>query len=209
MADTNRMMELQKELLALRISSWYEKIFSFQWFFIAFLIIVPWIIWWRLVNKKYITEIFSFGLLITITASLLNEAGLTLLLWRDPYTLLPVPPRWFAPAYSVLPVTFMLIYQYFRTLKSFTIATIVLAAISAFVFQPILTWLGIFILIKWNYFYSFLTFIIAGLGVRLLHQVVLQREPMAIENVDTTAKVKKQPNLAFPALKRIINRRKP
>jgi hypothetical protein len=203
------MMELQQELLSLRISGWYEKVFSFQWFFIVFLIIVPWIIWWRLVNKKYIAEIFSFGLLIAILDATLNEIGLGLQLWKAPYTLAPVPPRWYAPAYSYLPVTFMLIYQYFRTWKSFTIATMVLAAVSAFVFQPILTWLGIFILVKWNYFYSFLTFIAAGLGMRLLHQAVLQRAPMAIENANNSSMAEKQPDLASPTFKRIIKKIKP
>lgn len=205
MAGTNRIMELQQELLALRISDWQEKVFSLQWFFIIFLIVVPWITWWKLVNKKYIAEILSFGLLIMVTASLLNEVGLQLQLWRSPYSLLPVPHRWFAPAYSYLPVTFMLIYQYSRTWKSFTIMTVALSAITAFVFQPILTWLGIHIFIKWNYFYSFLTLIAEGLGMRLLHQVILQRKPMIIETVDNISNDNKF-NLASPVFKKLTKR---
>lgn len=56
MADANRMMELQQELLSLRTIDWYEKVFSLQWFFLVFLLIVPWIIWWRLVKRKHIAE---------------------------------------------------------------------------------------------------------------------------------------------------------
>ncbi|HBV98683.1 MAG: hypothetical protein JL50_17355 [Peptococcaceae bacterium BICA1-7] len=205
MPNSNRIAELQQELLALRISDWHEKVFSFQWFFIIFLLIVPWVIWWKLVNRKYIAEILSFGLLTAITASILNEIFLNLQFWRAPYSLAPVPPRWFAPAYSLLPVTFMLIYQYFQTWRSFTIATIVIAGISAFAFQPILSWMGIMILIKWNYFYSFLTFIAAGLGVRLLHQAIIQTET-TIENVKTIAEIKNQPGLSSPALKRMISK---
>jgi len=174
---SGRMMELQRELLALRISDWGEKVFSFQWFFIVFLIIVPWIIWWRLVNKKHISEILSFGLMIAIVASILNEIGLQILLWSSPYSLAPVPGRWYAPAYSYLPVLFMLIYQYFRTWKSFTAAVIAAAAVSAFVLQPVLSWMGVFVMLKWNYIYSFLLFILAGLGVRMLHQAIIRANP--------------------------------
>ena len=206
MADPNRIMELQQELLQLRVSDWYDKVISFQWFFLVFLIIVPWIIWWRLVDRKNIAKIFSFGMLITAMSSFFNGIGLNLLLWSYPYKLLPFSPRMYV-TFSVLPVTFMLMYQYFRTWKSFTIANAIMAFIFAFILQPILKWLGMYTLIKWNYFYSFVIYIIMGLGSRLLLQVILQRELMTIDNEETTAEIKKQPGLASPALKRIINKK--
>ncbi|MFA4884762.1 MAG: CBO0543 family protein [Desulfotomaculaceae bacterium] len=209
MADPNRMMELQQELLALRISDWYEKVISFQWFFLVFLLIAPWIIWWRFVNRKNIAEIFSFGLLISVISSFLNATGLQLLLWSYPYKLLPYSSRAFSISYSVLPVIFMLMYQYFRTWKSFATANVIMALIFAFILQPILKWMGMYTMINWSYFYSFAIYIMMGLGLRLLLQVILQRELMVIENVETTAGIQKQPGLANPALKRIINKIKP
>lgn len=209
MADANRMMELQQQLLALRISDWYEKVISFQWFFLVFLLIVPWIILWRLVKRKYIAEILSFGLLITAMSSFLNGNGLNLLLWSYPYKLLPFSPRAYAISYSVLPVTFMLMYQYFRTWKSFATANVIMATIFAFILQPILKWMGMYTMINWSYFYSFAIYIMMGLGLRLLLQVILQRELMATESVETNTGIKRQPGLASPALKRIINKIKP
>lgn len=209
MAAADRMLELHKELLSLRISDWHDKVFSFQWFFIVFLIIAPWVIWWRLANKKYITEIFCFGLLIMVTAITLNDIGLQLLLWKDPFTLFPVPNRWYAPAYSFLPVLFMLTYQYFTTWKSFTVATVVVAAVSAFVLQPILTWMGIFILIKWNYLYSFLIFVFSGLGIRLLLQTILQAKRTDTgEKAHILAGSPSQSVFASPALKRLVDKLK-
>ncbi len=208
MADANRMMELQQELLALSISDWYEKLFSFQWFVIVFILVVPWIIWWKLVNKKYIAEIFSFGLLILAVGSFLNGIG-TQYFWSYPYTLLPGLPRVYMITYSVLPVVFMLLYQYFRAWKSFAIATIVSGLVGAFVLQPIMVWLDMMTFIRWNYFYSFLAYIVAGLAVRLLHQAVLHKGPIPIKDVDDTAEIKKQPGLVSPAFKRLINKNKP
>lgn len=208
MADANRMMELQQELLALRISDWYEKVVSFQWFFLVFLLIVPWIIWWRLVKRKHIAEILSYGLLISVTSSFLNATGLQLLLWSHPYKLLPYSSRPFSISYSVLPVTFMLMYQYFRTWKSFTTANVILASIFAFILQPILKWMGMYTMINWSYFYSFVLYIMMGLGLRLLLHAILQRELMVSENVEAAADLKKK-NLASPAFKRIMDKIKP
>ncbi len=208
MADANRMMELEQEITALRISDWYEKVFSFQWFFIVFLLIIPWIIWWKLVNRKQIAEIFSFGLMITATSSLLNGIGLQLPLWTYPYKLLPYTGSMYMPSYSVLPVTFMLLYQYFRSWKSFSIATIVIASIFAFILQPFLSLLGMYTMINWSYFYSFVIYILMGLGLRLLLQVILQRKPMLIKNVETAAEIMKQPGLASPALKKDYKKNK-
>ena len=61
----------------------------------------------------------------------------------------------------------------------------------------------------WSYFYSFVLYIMMGLSLRLLLQVILQRELMATESVETNTGIKKQPGLVSPALKRIINKIKP
>lgn len=209
MADANRMMELQQELLSLRTIDWYEKVFSLQWFFLVFLLIVPWIIWWRLVKRKHIAEILSYGLLISATSSFLNGNGLNLLLWSYPYRLLPFSPSMYIISYSVLAVTFMLMYQYFRTWKSFATANVIMASIYAFIFQPILKWIGMYTMINWSYFYSFVLYIMMGLGLRLLLQAILQRELMVPEDAKAADGIKKIPGLASPALKRNIDKIKP
>lgn len=209
MADTNRMMELQQELLALRFSDWYEKVISFQWFLLVFILIIPWVVWWRLVDRKHISEIFSFGLLVAVTSSFLNSSGLHLLAWSYPYRLLPYSPRVYVISFAIMPVAFMLIYQYFRTWKSFAAANVIMASIFAFVLQPILKWLNMYSMINWSYLYSFLIFIVIGLGARLLLQVVFQRELMTAESADAVEEIKRRSGLASPVLKRKISKFKP
>lgn len=208
MADTNRIIELQKEITSLRISDWLEKVFSFQWFFMVFLLVVPWIIWWKLVDKKHIAEIFSFGLLITAISSFLNGIGLHIPLWTYPYKLLPYTGSMYMPSYTVLPVAFMLLYQYFRTWKSFAAANVIMAAIFAFILQPILKLLGMYNMINWSYFYSFAIYIVMGLGLRLLLQGIFQKKLMVSDNAEDSAVLKKI-NLASPALKRTADKNKP
>lgn len=175
MVDQNRVMELQQELLALRISDWHDKVFSFQWLLIVFLLVVPWIVWWKLVDRKRTAEIFSFGLLISLVSSVLNGNGLNLMLWSYPYKLIPSSPRAYSFSLSALPVIYMLLYQYFPRWRSFTAATVAMSATVAFIVQPIFSWLNIYQLIKWNYFYSFLSLLFIGMVVRLIQQLVLQR----------------------------------
>jgi len=171
----NRMMELQQELLALRVSDWYDKVVSFQWVFLMLLLILPWFIWWKIVDRRQIAEIFSYGLLVSTISSFFNGNGLNLMLFSYPYKLLPFSPRVYSFSLSVIPVTYMLLYQYFNTWKSFIVANLVVSASAAFIVQPLLAWLDIYKLIKWNYFYSFLLLLLIGVGGRYVHQLVLRK----------------------------------
>lgn len=177
MADPGRMRALQEELLSRRINDWYDKVFSWQWAFLVIMLIIPWIIWWKIVDKRRIAEIFSLGLLVAIISSLLNGNGLNLMLWSYPYTLIPISPRAYSFSFSVLPVSFMILYQYWPGWKSFALATLLFAGVTAFIVQPLLSLAGIYKLINWNYLYSFLALLIIGFGSRYLHHLVLERSP--------------------------------
>lgn len=170
-----RMMDLQEELLSLRISDWNDKVFSWQWAFLALMLILPWIIWWKIVDRRRIAEIFSLGLLVSLISSLLNGNGLNLLLWSYPYKLLPFSPRAYSFSLSVIPVTFMLLYQYLPKLRSFVVGTALIAGTTAFIVQPLLSLAGIYKLMKWNYFYSFLVLLSMGIGSWFVHHLILYR----------------------------------
>ncbi|MDD3023936.1 MAG: hypothetical protein PHE26_08565 [Syntrophomonadaceae bacterium] len=175
MADSTRIMNLQETLLSLRIADWNDKVISFQYFFLVVLLILPWVIWWKVADRKRITEIFAFGLLISVISSFLNGNGLNLLLWSYPYSLLPSSERAYVFSLSALPVAFMIIYQYYPRLMRFGIATLIFSAFMAFVVQPILSLLDLYKLNNWNYFYSFLSLLFLSLVSKLIHQKVLHR----------------------------------
>ncbi len=166
---------LSEQVLALRIVDWYDKVISFQWVLLVIMLILPWIIWWKLVDRGRIAQILSFGLMILVVDSFISQLGLNLIWWRYPYSLFPYSQRAFAMSYSLLPVTYMLIYQYYRTWKSFSWANLAAAFSVAFIVQPILKWLNMYQLIKSNYFYSFLIIALVGFALRYLHQVILDQ----------------------------------
>ncbi|WP_419394238.1 CBO0543 family protein [Cytobacillus praedii] len=109
-----------------------------------------------------------YGTLVIIPATFLDAAELELEFWRYPVQLIPIAPKAMAFDLSMIPVAFMLIYQYFISRKSFIIAFLLTAVIYAFNGEPYSTYLGLVQYVKWKYIYSFLYYVILGLIVRWL-----------------------------------------
>lgn len=170
-----KIMELNQQLLALRIADWHDKVISWQWFLLLVLLLLPWYLWWKIVDRREVIEIFAYGLVVSIISALFNGNFLNLGLFSYPYPLIPINGRAYAFSLSVLPVIYMLVYQYFKSWKSFAMASVALSALIAFMAQPLLAWMDMYKLIKWNYFYSFLVLLVISLGARLINQLVLSR----------------------------------
>lgn len=147
---------LQQQLTKLEHKHWVENVlFSFNWWLLLCIFIVPWIIWWKLVDKRRIREILLYGFIIMVLSSILDDLGIASLLWTYPYQLLQILDRLNAIDLTVLPVMYMLIYQYYPKWKSFLIAHVLLSFFSAFIAEPILVRLNIYVPLLWKFIYSF------------------------------------------------------
>lgn len=161
-------LEAQRHLAALQSQNWYLNLYSAQWWFLAFLFFGSWIVWWILVDKQRLPEILLFGLLSIFMFTNINEYGTETTLWWYPIKFLPVFTRLIVVGIAVLPVTFMLIYQYCRDWKSYIKWLTVASGFFAFVAQPGLKWMGIYLPLNWPYTYAFLSLIAMGLFTRWL-----------------------------------------
>ena len=170
------------------------------------MLMVPWVIWWNVVDRKRITEIFAFGLLTSLVSSLMNGNGLNLLLWSYPYHLLPFSPRAYSFSLSVLPVAFMIIYQYWTRVRSFALAIGVFLAAVAFIVQPLLSWANIYKLIDWNYLYSFLSLLLVGFASRLVHHTIIKQGFKTAAKNASAAELQSPPTMS-PAFKKRDNGR--
>jgi hypothetical protein len=158
---------VDKKLGDMRHEYWlHETLFSWEWFFLIALIVVPWIIWCFVVNKRRIHEILLYGMIVILISITLDDLGVEMDLWSYPYLLAGIFPRMNPVDLAVMPVTYMIIYQYFSHWKSFIIAHIVLAAVASFVIEPLFHWMGIYILNKWTYLCSFPIYIFIGITTR-------------------------------------------
>jgi hypothetical protein len=164
----SELTEVDKLLSQMRLEYWlHTDLFSIQWWFLIFLLIAPWFVFLKLVNKNRKTEILLFGTLIIILVITLDDLGLELQLWSYKHRV-SIINKMNPVNYSVLPITYMLIYQHFITWKSFIIVIVCFSIIGAFIVEPFFVWLDIYKLNKWEHYYSLPFYILIPILFRWL-----------------------------------------
>lgn len=181
---------LWKEILKTRIklnemdlTFWLKNnIFSLVWWLMLVLFISFWFIWWKHVNKTRLLEIVTFGVMVAFIATVVDIFGCEYVRWGYPVDLDPLITPETITDFCILPVTYMLLYQYFTDWKSFTIAAVVISAILAFVAEPIAILLDIYQMNNWNHLYSFLMYILLALTLKwLMNKIVIIQKKVSIE----------------------------
>jgi hypothetical protein len=166
--------QLEMKLTHARIENWLrEDLFTWQWWLLVAVLVLPWFLWWRLVDKKRLTEIFILGTMILIAVSYMDAVLSELGLWSYKYEIIPLWPRLISADFTVLPVTYMLIYQYCGPWKKYIIALVAVAAFYAFGAETLLKWLDFYHPEKWEHIYSFPIYIALGMLARWQLQVLL------------------------------------
>ncbi|WP_456275825.1 CBO0543 family protein [Bacillus sp. AK128] len=161
--------EVRRTLSQMSINHWVkDDLFTVTWWFLLISSILPYIIWWKLVDQKRFFEILSFGLFCGIMATILDVIGVDLILWGYPDKLFSMIPPLFPADISVIPVSAMLIYQRYNHWKNFCIATVIWSLILSFVIEPGFVYFNMFTLENWKHTYSFVAFIAFLLFCRLL-----------------------------------------
>jgi hypothetical protein len=163
-----QLIELEKLLFQKRYESWTYTIFSLRWWILVICLILPWFIWYALIDKKRIQEMSVYSLATLILGIMLDEAGATLTFWTYPVNVVPFFPRMITVNYSMVPVIFTLLYQYFPSWKAFIAVNIVLTLVFSFILEPILVWAKLYKLITWKYSYSVPVYFISAISLRLL-----------------------------------------
>ena len=172
--SVEQISEMARMLTEARIENWLrEGGGSWHWWVLVILLILPWFIWAKLVDKKKLLELAFFGMIIMVYSITLDELGFHLSLWNYPVDVIPVLPRLSSIDYTVMPIILMQIYQCFPTWKSFLWALVCVSFIFSFVVEPIIVKLGFYVLIKWMHYYSFVIYIFMGLTSRWLTKVVV------------------------------------
>ncbi|WP_080875235.1 CBO0543 family protein [Oceanobacillus timonensis] len=153
-------IELTKQYRDMKMEYWLnDNLFTSSWWILFVTTIGIFIVWLFLLDKKRIIEILLYGFFVTGTATMADAIGVALLLWNYPITLLPTPL--IVEIHRVqMPVIYMLIYQYFPSWKSFSIAVTINAFIFAFILEPTLVWLQIYETYHWKHIYSVLPYIL-------------------------------------------------
>src|SRR5206468_11013501 len=133
---------------------------------LLFLTIVPWLIWWRVADKKNFNEILLYGLIIGILSIILDNIGTDLLWWEYPDKLFQMIPPLFPADLTLVPCLMMLVYQWTKSWKSFLFLNFILSLFMSYVGETLFIWLNLYKLIEWKLFYSLLFYNVCGIFAR-------------------------------------------
>ncbi|WP_400247735.1 CBO0543 family protein [Niallia sp. JL1B1071] len=168
-------VEIDKEkekLFHLSIDHWLQHdLFSINWWILLLATIIPYFIWWRVVDKNRFFEVFSYGMFCATLCMLLDIIGTEMLLWNYPDKLLPLITPLIPANLVVIPITAMLVYQYFSTWKYFLLATLGWSTLFSYIIEPLFMLRKMFVLGEnWSHAKSFIGFIFLGLLLKAVFE---------------------------------------
>lgn len=164
MVSFDQIQNVRHQLRELAFSHWQtDDVFTWKWWFLLIVSITPWFIWIKLIDRKRLFEILTFGFLFGLCASTLDVAGVDLLLWTYPDKLFPLFPPLFPADFTIIPIGYMAAYQFCRSWKSYLWVNAVLAFLFAYIFEPLFGYANLFKLLKWAHTLSFIGFFLLGL----------------------------------------------
>ncbi|MEN6349222.1 MAG: CBO0543 family protein [Syntrophomonas sp.] len=172
-----KILGTQRILTDLNIQNWFQYSFPrWTWWFLLFWTITPLFVWWKYTDRRRFLEISFFGLLVSLTAGILDSVGVQLLLWTYPNGLVPALPNFFPIDYVAIPVVFMLIYQKYGGWKEFIVASLLLSAILSMILDPVIVWLNVYQPLSWQYYYSVPTFAVMVTFCKWVTDIVTGRD---------------------------------
>ncbi|MDR3564191.1 MAG: hypothetical protein P4N59_22530 [Negativicutes bacterium] len=168
--DTPGMIhQLRLQLWGVVYAQWQEHLFTAQWWFIVAVMAVSYFLWWKYVEKRRLLEILLFGCFIAVTRTVMEDVGVSAGLWSFDVRLVPLGISLFLNDLTVVPLTFMLVYQYTVSWKQFLVWSVIAEGLIAFAFHPLLSAIGIYREWNWHNYYSFMIM----MGIVFLSRAVL------------------------------------
>jgi hypothetical protein len=137
---------------------WINNAFlTWQWWFLLLTTIIMWIVWIKNVEKKRTDLILNYGLILGVFSLIFDIIGTNHGAWAYPIRLYWafIPPL-IPFDFTYIPVIFMLVYQIFRKRWAyFLIALFLTSGVVSFLIEPLFHSIGIYVMYKWEYIYSF------------------------------------------------------
>jgi hypothetical protein len=181
MPDTSlnyaEIIDAQRHLHELQYGHWlHHELYTIQWWALIGALIIPWLIWWKLVDKTKTAIILAYGIYTMFVVTAMDAIGSALQLWIYPIKLLPIIPDSVGIDWGLLTVGHMLIYQYFPQWKSFILAESIFAAVLAFIGEPFAEWFKIYFVLHWYHTWSLPIYVMKSvIGKWLIEGLVFRK----------------------------------
>jgi hypothetical protein len=160
--EFDKAVKLNEEAHRALISYWkeYEIYLSLEFWLMVTILVVPLIILFFKIDKSKLFFMGFYGYSIHMLFAYTDAFGRNMGFWNYPFPIFPVIPG-LAIDSSLVPVMFILVYQYtLNHKKNYYVYTVIAAAIFSFGFKPILVGMGMFKMFgEINYLHLFISFI--------------------------------------------------
>jgi hypothetical protein len=180
------MKTLEKEIFSMRVLLWQKQFLGVEWWINLSVFFLSWFIWLKCIDRSRFVEILLFGVIVDQMVVAADEVGSMAVLWGYPFKVLPFFPRFLSVDYGVLPVTYMLIYQYCADWKSFFWVLTTMSAIFSFIAEPLLTRINFYVMFNWLHIYSFPLYIALGLSCKWIINKVFNVQERSKKHDETT-----------------------
>lgn len=177
--DYQKISDLHNQLIDLKIRFWIQyDVFTLHWWILLAASILPWIVWWKLADRNKFNFLIPCGLLWMIISTILDDIGIAMGLWEYPQELFSFIPPLFPADMTILPVTFMLIYQYFPRGRSLFVMTSITAISFAFIIEPIFMLFNLYRpSSNWKHIYTMIVLIILSYFIKWSAHKLQQQVP--------------------------------
>lgn len=170
-------VEEQWRLTLARFDEWLQgDVLRFRWWILLALFALTAYLWWKKVDKTRLNEIMLFTALVIIFIIVLDELGEELSLWYYTTDMFPLFPPITAIDITCMPVVYSFVYQLAGTWKSFIIATVVMALVFCFVFEPIFVWAGVYKMLLWKSYYGFPIYVFIAVFSKFIAGIVYSKK---------------------------------
>lgn len=182
----NHLKHLQAEGRDQWVKYWleYSNIDTWQFWFLLALFLIPLIVIYLFINRNNALLLGFFGYNVHVFFTYLDALGTTESYWGYPYKFIPLLPSSFTLDVSLVPAAYMFLYQWvLKKKKNYFIYMIILSAIFAFIFKPLLVYLNLFVFFNGtNYLHLFLAYILVGAVSKIVTNVFIYLEKKAKNN---------------------------
>ena len=152
---------------------WQEYFLTDKWWFIAIVIAISYAIWWKFTDKRRIIELLLFGSFIAVSRVIFDDWGITSGRWTYIVDLVPLGISLFLNDLTIVPLSYMLAYQYSPTWSRYLVTIGILQSAISFGFLILLSRIGILVLHNWHLAYTFIFMIIVAIAMRAIVQLGL------------------------------------
>lgn len=142
----------------------YSNMSTWQFWVLLFILLAPLVLLAFRMDRAQAFRIGFYGFAVHVSAIYVDSYATTHSMWQYPYKAFPIPTSSFALDASLIPVAYMLLYQWtLNKRKNYYIWILLMAAFFAFVLKPLFAWLGLFQLRESSYWELLLFYVAGGL----------------------------------------------